>query len=50
MVPWLTHSRLSHCRFKGGEQKLMDGARHVKDDVKEGMHKFGEAAEHDLDR
>ena len=28
----------------------MDGARHVKDDVKEGMHKFGEAAEHDLDR
>lgn len=28
----------------------MDGARHLKDDVKEGMHRFGEKAEQDADR
>ena len=38
------------CRFKDGEKKLMDGARHLKDDVKEGVHRFGEKAEHDADR
>jgi len=28
----------------------MDGARHLKDDVKEGVHRFGEKAEQDADR
>ena len=34
------------CRFKDGEKKLVDGAKHIKDDVKESF----EGAGHDADR
>lgn len=45
-----TYKLTACCRFKDGEKKLMDSARHLKDDVKEGVHRFGEKAEQDADR